>query len=578
MPNPLRHFIRSVALVSLISSGAYAQTSDADATTGDDDSAEAGEAAPRGVAESSPRPQSKPDASRAKKKPTGAARASDTNAAPGAGATASVDADRSGDDSDRAKGERNHQVTPPSVDATRPKPPAASSAGPKVQSEAFTFGSYGRVNVASNLRGGLGRTANIVAYGTRIDADSYAELELRRDDVINDGKDGNPEIRTKIVGTLALFPPFFHFSGKPEQSIGVRNLFAQATYNDHLVWVGSRMYRGDDIYLLNWWPLDNQNTVGGGVATSFRHATGDRTNVALHAGMQRLDNRYQYQAVPVVSRFGVGAVDITKLDRPRTIETFKITHLVLGSEERPVFGSHTAGFKVKLYGEAHQISAGVGKDPLIDREVAYPSDSGFLVGTQLGLWSGERDTHVNLFFRHARGIAAYDPLAVPLTFANDKTTSGASETLVALGTNYERGIFGVMAGSYLRFFRDGGDAPTSTEKYDEGTIVARPQIYLGERFGVAVEGSYQARRLAVLDPQTGGPLVAGMWRGGIMPYFSPTGRGSFKRPQIYLVYVASARDSGARSLYPQEDVFSQRSVEHFAGVGAEWWFNSTSYP
>jgi hypothetical protein len=24
------------------------------------------------------------------------------------------------------------------------------------------------------------------------------------------------------------------------------------------------MYRGDDVYLLNWWPLDNLNMVGGG--------------------------------------------------------------------------------------------------------------------------------------------------------------------------------------------------------------------------------------------------------------------------------------------------------------------------
>ena len=30
-------------------------------------------------------------------------------------------------------------------------------------------------------------------------------------------------------------------------------------------WVGSRMYRGDDIYLFDYWPLDDHNIVGGGV-------------------------------------------------------------------------------------------------------------------------------------------------------------------------------------------------------------------------------------------------------------------------------------------------------------------------
>ena len=44
------------------------------------------------------------------------------------------------------------------------------------------------------------------------------------------------------------------------------------------------------------------------------------------------------------------------------------------------------------------------------------------------------------------------------------------------------------------------------------------------------------------------------------------------------MYLVSLRDSGARQLYAKEDVFSQRQVEHFLGLGVEWWFNTTSYP
>jgi maltoporin len=40
----------------------------------------------------------------------------------------------------------------------------------------------------------------------------------------------------------------------------------------------------------------------------------------------------------------------------------------------------------------------------------------------------------------------------------------------------------------------------------------------------------------------------------------------------------SARNTGTQKLYPVEDVFAQRKLEHFAGVGVEWWFNSSSYP
>jgi maltoporin len=180
--------------------------------------------------------------------------------------------------------------------------------------------------------------------------------------------------------------------------------------------------------------------------------------------------------------------------------------------------------------------------------------------------------------RHARGIAAYDPLAVPLTFALDHTVTGASETQIALSGNYEQEQFAVMWAAYVRFFRDASSATTSMQKYDEGAAVVRPSVFLGDNFGVSVEGSYQQRRLAMLQPGTNDALHPSVAKLGIIPYFSPSGRGSYKRPQLRLIYVASFRDAGTRALYPVEDVFSQRKTEHFLGLGAEWWFNSSSYP
>lgn len=438
----------------------------------------------------------------------------------------------------------------------------------------FEFGSYGRVQVGSDLRGGTGRGTNVVAFGPRlVDEGSYAELELRREDRWSEKVSG------RIVATLGLFPPFFHFTGKQLQAIGVRNLYAQGTYDKVTIWAGSRMYRGDDIYLLNWWPLDNQNTVGGGVAFPVWKSPAEEggrsayeTILQLHAGQQRLDNPYQFQQVPVVAPFGFGTVDVTRLDRPRTIETLKLTQFIRPS------GGGASGFKAVLYGEAHQIAAGVFRDPLINQDRGLPSDTGFLVGSQLTWFKGEKDTYATLFMRHARGIAAYDPLAVPITFALDRTTGSASETQIAIAGNYETEHFSVMGAGYVRFFRDGSAAETSTQKYDEGAIVARPSIFLGEHFGVSVEGSYQQRRIQLLQPGTNDPLTASVAKIGVMPYFSPAGKGSFRRPQIRLVYLASARDSGTRALYPVEDPFAQRSVEHFAGISTEWWFNFSSYP
>jgi LamB porin len=439
----------------------------------------------------------------------------------------------------------------------------------------FEFGSYGRVVVASDGRGGTGRDANIVAHGDRIDEDSYGELELRREDRFA------PNLTTKVVWTLGFFPPFFHFSGDETQAIAIRNLYAQATYGDLTLWVGSRMYRGDDIYLLDWWPLDNQNTVGGGAGYKVHWAT-DETTIAAHVGMQRLDNStYQYEQIPapvpnvLASQLGPSAENVTVLDRPRTIETLKITHLF-----KHTSGAQKDGFKLVLYGEAQELSAGVYTDTSVSPPVqtALPADTGWMAGTEVAYWTGERDTFVQLYFRHAEGIAAYDPLAVPLTFANDRTTRGSNETLLALGGNYEVGPFGLLVGGYLRSFRDGDPSPTTSQKYDEGILAVRPQLFIGERWGIAAEGAFEARRYAVLDPQTDQPLVASEWRAGIMPFFSPSGRGSYKRPQLRLIYAVTARNSATRELYPAQDVFSQRPVEQFLGMGAEWWFNSSSYP
>jgi maltoporin len=456
-----------------------------------------------------------------------------------------------------------------------PPGPAKDIAPAPIEPGHFEFGSYGRIGIASDLRGGTGQQVNIVAFGTRIDEDSYAELELRREDSFKD------KITNKMVATLALFPPFFHFTGDEANAIAVRNLYDQATYDAWTLWIGSRMYRGDDIYLLDWWPLDNQNTIGGGVGVNLPTTSAGETRIAAHVGMQRLDNPAQFEQVPEVAPFGVTPVNVTVLDRPRIIETLKITQLVRNTSVRKVFDGDKPGFKFILYGEVHEISAGVEQvatSTAVPIQTPYPSDVGYLIGGEIAYWTGQRDTFIQLFFREARGLAAYDPLSEPTTFNLNRTTAGASETLIALGGNVEGGMFGLLYAGYLRFFRDADPDPISINKYDEGTVVLRPQAYFGEHWGLAIEGSYQARRYAELDPNTGNPLIAAEWRGGVIPYFSPAGRGSYVRPQLRIIYAITARNQAARDLYPAADVFSQRTIEHYLGLQAEWWFNSSSYP
>ena len=76
---------------------------------------------------------------------------------------------------------------------------------------------------------------------------------------------------------------------------------------------------------------------------------------------------------------------------------------------------------------------------------------------------------------------------------------------------------------------------------------------------------------------TNQPLHAKLWRFGIIPYLSPSGAGVFKRPVLRLIWAVTQRNDDARSLYASDDPFARRKVEQFFGIGAEWWFNSSSY-
>jgi len=105
-----------------------------------------------------------------------------------------------------------------------------------------------------------------------------------------------------------LWPAFaggdlFHYSGDFSSHIAIRNAYAETQnlgFDGLSLWAGSRMYRGDDIYLFDYWPLDNLNTIGAG-ARYERH----KFDIALHAGLNRLDDLYQYETLDTPPR-GLG--------------------------------------------------------------------------------------------------------------------------------------------------------------------------------------------------------------------------------------------------------------------------------
>jgi hypothetical protein len=450
---------------------------------------------------------------------------------------------------------------PPALEAPKKPPPPPSG---------FAFGSYGRMIAATDFKGRPGRSADIVAYGSRLDESNYVELELRRDDYWE-----KTDSTTRLVATLAVANPIFHYSGEFNVKMAVRNLYIEERdlgVKDLSIWAGSRMYRGDDVYLLDFWPLDNLNTMGAGA----RYDIEKSTFVALHAGFNEPNTPFYMQQVERPNPLNqLGAVGVNVLDRQRFIASAKASHIV------PV---GKGGIKGVLYAEAHQLSAGQREtQPRVFETL--PADGGFVIGGQVGAYTGERSGHLNLYFRYSSGLAAYGDFATPNQLSADQTASGAHQLLLALGGNWETGPLGLMVGAYVRSFRNASPGLDFGD-IDEGIFALRPNLFFGEVGGLAIEGSFQAQQRGLVTQAapaagqpatTSGPFSANLWRFAVMPFLSPAGRGDYSRPQFRVIYALTARSAGANALYPVDDVYAQRAVEHFFGLGAEWWFNSSSY-
>jgi maltoporin len=322
------------------------------------------------------------------------------------------------------------------------------------------------------------------------------------------------------------------------------------------------MYRGDDIHLLDFWPLDEQNTVGGGAAYFF----GD-SNVRAHVGMNRLSDSFQTQTL-VVPGDETGAREILFMDRQRTVVSLRGEHNVTLPEPLRL--------KAVLYAEGHTLPAGFYRtDDGLDEKL--PADWGLVVGGEVSLYGYGRTNHCNLFLRYGARLGAYDELAIPVGLDRDKQAAGARELLLGLSANHELNeSFGVLVGAYGRNFVDADPNVYDRDDLWEAGLAVRPAWYLNQHFGVLAEVNLQALRPNGLSPESGSqeaPLVFGL---GLMPALS-LDRGSYSRPQLRLIYAMSFLNDAALHTFAPEDPQRGHAVRHFLGVSVEWWFHSSRY-
>jgi len=465
------------------------------------------------------------------------------------------------------------QKPAPPVAAPIAQPPHAEveppSSAPRIKDDpdnGFRFGSYGRVIAGDDLRGGKPEEIAIVAHPPRIVEPSYLELDTSYGFTTEQGLKLRPVITLAFDGTL------FHDTGEFDAHPALRNMYLDAQITHELsAWAGSRMYRGDDIYLLDYWPLDDQNIVGAGVF--LHHLVGnDALELAVAGGLNRLNDPYQYQQIEVANPVQ-GETTVLQLNRQRATASASLAYIKDG-------GPGNLSIKTKVHGELHELGAGDFKND--DGTLTHmPGDSGYLLGAEVSLYGfqpvdSKFRRHLNLFVRYAKGLAAFDELQPPTSLGPDRTVSRANEFTFGISGNYDHALGNVMVGLLTRDFNDSTGEDSASTGWEYAADI-RPLAKLGKGFFAGADLSYQARFPRGLNNITLRAEDPAVFEIAPMIVLSPMGPSGYDRPELRLVYRAAHLNEGALDLYVPDDPRHAHEWVHFIGIQAEWWFNSTSY-
>jgi maltoporin len=440
----------------------------------------------------------------------------------------------------------------PPAERPLPKPPESiidqpwRQIQPPEQSR-FGFGSYGRVGIVTGTDFRGRRAFDVVDFRPRIEKGPYQELHFFYRDSVAD-------LPVLVKTTLAADEALFHYNGRFDAHIALRELYAELNPAAWCaVWIGERMYRGDDIYIFDFWPLDDQNTLGGGAALKLGAHT-----LQVHAGFNRIeDDRvfYQFQEIEV--------------PKPDSIETQKVVFL----DRNRVTGSATYKielpwqFKWKVHGELAYLPSGKRKEGN-GTETRLPADRGWLAGTEIEKGFGA--SFARLFFRYADGLSAYDELSIPFGFDKHLEVTDSKRFIVGAGGAIDTRWFGMHWGGYWQRFED-SDGIDDRNDSDQYAVAVRPEVYLGDYPRVGFEFSWQGLQPKGVYSETGKkefPQVTSLhFLLGLA-----AGRGPYARPVLYGFYGLHWLNEGARIEIGRREKDRPDAREDVIGLLAEWWF------
>lgn len=417
----------------------------------------------------------------------------------------------------------------------------------------FRFGSYGRFGVFTNQLGKDVQTVNAATRIPRLDKRPYLEIYLGYERQLEELG------HFLVMLTPAIAGDPFHYTGKFEAALAVRNAYvamARLGGTGAKAWAGSRMYRGDDAYLLDFWPLDDLNTLGG--ALGYEDHGFD---IEAHFGASRvLGSNFFAQQITVADPTS-GLTEVAINNRQRLIGTLKASYY---RELHPLLAA-----KLKLYLEGHSISGGAVelKNNLTQ---TLPQDSGTVIGAQLSMFQPNSRNYVHFFLRHGSDLGAYGALMVPYGLNAQRKTTGAKETMFAfsLSTLFFERIAGGLAG-YYRSFNDAQNDAFSATNVDEFAVAMRVQGTIWKFIQQGVEVSYQRTHPKAIQPDLLRQISPEVFKFSLMPTLASAPH-LLPEFALRLVYTFTKTNGDTRYLFPIQDVRHNTRDFHFFGVQGEW--------
>ena len=444
---------------------------------------------------------------------------------------------------------------------------------PVISNKNFSFGTYGRVGIGYGLgtEAAFPQSLNLNGMGSiggRFEENDYLELASAFH-----FSPKTSETKTTKISVQARFA-FYTTQGQlignvSDRSIGgittaLPELFAEAKNingSDWSVWVGARLFRTDDIHIIDHFYFDDHSGQG--------------------VGIQHKNTKF--------SVIFTGSIDTTSTLPPNFYLNIVNGTPTLGLRNKYVSVlEHEIPVKngyLKLMGEFQRLPSGVEKDA--DTEYSYPADYGFVIGTKYNKSISTKlpGSFNAVSVRYGTGIAnggdggssrTYMTYGAPNLETNSfkKANSFAFTETFLLNLSKKYSLNGYAIYTKSRGASDSlNKAPDYLGKHllfnrkQDISFGARGTYYLKNWLHLLHELDFAWRKDGTQD-------FAQMTKFTIAPTLVPTAKNDvWERPHFRFVYsVAHYNKFAADNLYsPYLAQSGSKSWGQYIGVKAEWW-------